>query len=205
MVSNPAAVLGVFLRWWPIALLLLGAGALYFTPDLSKSLIPETSTIDVNGNGASPANPPEPGSLLGGQMPTLSAPGNDGVAPVVTPVNGVDASALLTSAPAASSSVQPDGISGVTAQSTTSESNKADSVSVLTIRATAETWVEVVDATGRLRIQRVIKVGEVLDFLDASPYVVVIGRADSAQVSVRGRAFDTMAFSRNNVARFEVK
>ena len=203
--SNPVAGLGALVRWWPIALLLLGAGVLYFVPGLPKFLTPQTSAVDANEGGVPTAKNPEPGTVLSGQMPPMPTPSGDAILPAVPTVNGADASALPVPNTQASAGVQPDGTPGAAAQPATADSNKADAANVLTVRATAETWVEVVDATGRLRIQRVIKAGEVLDFSGATPYAVAIGRADSAQVSVRGQAFDVVAVSRNNVARFEVK
>ena len=203
--SNPVGDFGMLVRWWPIALLLLGAGVLYFVPNLPKLLTMQTPTVDVNLGSSSPAKNPESGTLLGGQTPPLPTPNGEVIVPTVPAVNGVDASTLPSSVAPVSAGVQPDVMPGAMAQSAVADGNKADAVNVLTLRATGETWVEVVDATGRLRIQRVIKAGEVLDFSGATPYAVAIGRADSAQVIVRGQAFDAVAVSRNNVARFEVK
>jgi len=53
--------------------------------------------------------------------------------------------------------------------------------------------------------KRLLKAGESVEFADATPYTVVLGRAEGAEVKVRGRAFDLTPFVRNSVARFEVK
>lgn len=76
---------------------------------------------------------------------------------------------------------------------------------LLSIAATGESWVEVVNGSGNVVTKRLMQSGDVVDFSAAPPYTVVLGKADAAQVTVRGRAFDTAPFARNNVARFEVK
>jgi cytoskeleton protein RodZ len=77
--------------------------------------------------------------------------------------------------------------------------------SLLSIAATGESWVEVVNGSGNVVAKRLMQSGDVVDFSAAPPYTVVLGKVDAAQVTVRGRAFDTAPFARNNVARFEVK
>jgi cytoskeleton protein RodZ len=77
--------------------------------------------------------------------------------------------------------------------------------SLLSIAATGESWVEVVNGSGNVVAQRLLQAGDVIDFSAAPPYTVVLGKADAAQVSVRGKPFDTAPFARSNVARFEVK
>jgi cytoskeleton protein RodZ len=76
---------------------------------------------------------------------------------------------------------------------------------LLSLEATGDSWVEVIDGAGKVQIQRVLKKGDVVSFSAAPPYSVVLGRTDSVNVSVRGQAFDTAPFARNSVARFQVK
>ncbi len=76
---------------------------------------------------------------------------------------------------------------------------------LLSLEATGDSWVEVIDGAGKVQIQRVLKKGDVIAFSATPPYSVVLGRTDSVKVSVRGRDFDTTPFARNSVARFEVK
>ena len=76
---------------------------------------------------------------------------------------------------------------------------------LLNIKATGDSWVEVVDGAGVSQVQRMLKTGDVLSFSVAPPYSVVLGRADAVVVSVRGQPFDVMPYARNSVARFQVK
>ena len=66
-------------------------------------------------------------------------------------------------------------------------------------------WVEVVDANGDIRLRRNVGAGEKVECGGVLPLVVVIGRADSVEVEVRGKPFNFAPFARDNVARFEVK
>jgi cytoskeleton protein RodZ len=88
---------------------------------------------------------------------------------------------------------------------TVSTSDILDANKVLAIRATGESWIQVLDGTGTVLVQRMLNAGDVVDFTAAPPYAVVVGRVDNAQVQVHGRIFDAKPFSRNGVARFEVK
>ncbi len=81
----------------------------------------------------------------------------------------------------------------------------ATSNSLLSITATADSWVEVVDGAGKTQVQRMLKSGDVLDFSATPPYSVVVGRADAVAVQVRGQVFDVTPYARNSVARFQVK
>lgn len=76
---------------------------------------------------------------------------------------------------------------------------------LLNIKATGDSWVEVVDGAGVSQVQRMLKTGDVLSFSVTPPYSVVLGRADAVEVSVRGQPFDVMPYARNSVARFQVK
>lgn len=66
-------------------------------------------------------------------------------------------------------------------------------------------WVQVVDAKGEVRLRRNIAAGERVECGGVLPLQVILGRADSVDVAVRGKSFDFSPFARDNVARFEVK
>lgn len=76
----------------------------------------------------------------------------------------------------------------------------------VTFSATAQpSWVKVTDAKGAVVLSRTISPGEQASASGALPLLVVVGRADATRVMVRGVAFDLSAFSKENIARFEVK
>ena len=76
---------------------------------------------------------------------------------------------------------------------------------LVVLKATAPSWVEIVDARGIVQVRKTLQVGELLGASGSLPLSVVLGRADAVQVQVRGQAFDVKALAKDNVARFEVK
>ena len=75
----------------------------------------------------------------------------------------------------------------------------------LQVRATAASWVEVVDARGQSLISRIVAAGETVDLDGTLPLKLRIGNAGGTQVTFRGQAVDLAAHTRENVARFELK
>jgi cytoskeleton protein RodZ len=77
--------------------------------------------------------------------------------------------------------------------------------SLVTFKATGETWVEVKNATGSTLFKKLLIAGETAGSSGALPLTVIVGRADATQVEVRGKPIDLIAIAKSNVARFEVK
>ena len=73
------------------------------------------------------------------------------------------------------------------------------------LKANSASWVEVVDGRGVVQVRKIMAEGEVLGASGESPLSVVIGRADAVAVEVRGKNFNLVNLTKNNVARFEVK
>lgn len=150
------------------------------------------------------------------------------IAPTTAPVSAAvpeQAVAAATTAVSAAPNTAPDTPAGalpgaLSVTSATSESTATTGAApaetaapvptptpgtLLSIAATGDSWVEVVNGSGRVVMQRMLKTGDVIEFSTAPPYAVVLGRADAARVTVRGQPFDVMPYARNSVARFEVK
>lgn len=173
--------------------LLLGALVIVFMPRVEEAAQSEAGSVVMPVETVEPVAAVEPEPA---QEPSPSA------ASAGTTVEGATAGA--TASPAAP--VSPAGAA------TTVETAPAAAVpsvpatgSLLTIAATGESWVEVTNGSGSVVIQRVLQAGDAVDFSSTPPYTVVLGRAEVAQVTVRGKPFDVSRFVRNNVARFEVK
>lgn len=183
-----------------VGALLLGALVVLYFPRGQTPAVP-----DLAGLQSLPTPPDaqsaEPAAMLP-VNPTASA-GDSAVATTVPPSLPVDAPAAQGNAPvalalpaasaapaaaAASAPVTTDGLGGP-----------------LTLRARAESWVQVRDGAGALALQRKLSAGETVDVSGPLPMAVVVGRADATDVFVRGKAFDLVPVSRENVARFEVK
>jgi cytoskeleton protein RodZ len=104
-------------------------------------------------------------------------------------------SIAMNQVPVVSTSVTPDAVVNGSGASTGPVVFKAHGVS----------WVEVVDASGVVQVRRNIAAGEVVGVTGAMPLSVVVGRADTTEVEVRGQPFDLERVAKDNVARFEVK
>lgn len=76
---------------------------------------------------------------------------------------------------------------------------------LLVIKARGPSWVEVVDANKVVQIRKTLGSGEVVAASGVTPLSVVVGRADSIEVHVRGKPFDLNGFAKDNVARFQVR
>jgi cytoskeleton protein RodZ len=74
-----------------------------------------------------------------------------------------------------------------------------------TITANDQSWVEITDAGGRTLISRVIQPGEAVHLEGALPMRLKIGNAKATQLVFRGQPIDLDGFTRENVARVELK
>lgn len=121
-------------------------------------------------------------------VPTPAPPPAVAAAPASRAVPAV-AAAATASAPAAASVPSAAAGAGVN----------------VSFRATAPSWVQVVDAAGVVALRRELAAGEAASAAGQPPLVVTVGNAGATAVQVRGRAFDLGSVARDNVARFEVK
>lgn len=180
--------------------LLLGALVIVFMPRAEEPVQVEAGNVvtplespvePVAATEPVPAQEPVPSG------PSPALPGADGAAPAAPAAPTVPVSTAPVALPAAATAA--------TAPSEPPAPVATAPGSLLTIAATGESWVEVVNGSGSVVIQRMLQAGDAVDFSSAPPYTVVLGRAEAAQVTVRGKPFDVTRHARNNVARFEVK
>lgn len=76
---------------------------------------------------------------------------------------------------------------------------------VLQLKASAQTWVEVIDGQSKVLVSRMLASGEVLPLDGSAPFKLKIGNAAGTEVTFRGQAVDLAASTRDNVARLELK
>ena len=118
------------------------------------------------------------------------------VATPIAPASAADSSPAALPAPAASEpalTTEPDVVTAVAASG------------VLQFRASAQTWVEVTDARGQSLISRVLLPGESVGLDGVMPMKVRIGNAAVTQVMFRGQPLELAAYTRDNVARLDLK
>ena len=154
-----------------------------------------------------------PGAFVVGSRPATGAAASAAAAAAakstsVAPPAASAAEALMALAEPAGSAAQAAGpataelpaspIANVTAMAPASGG-------VLQLRATAPSWVEVVDASGRTVVGRLVQPGEALSLNGAMPLKLRIGNATGTQVLFRGQPVPLAPYTRDNVARFELK
>ena len=76
---------------------------------------------------------------------------------------------------------------------------------LLQLRTTAQSWVEVLDARGQMLLSRVIQPGETIGLDGPLPFKVKIGNSSGTQLMFRGELVELTPFSRENVAKLELK
>jgi cytoskeleton protein RodZ len=177
-----------------MGLLVLAVGV-YFMPTAwveTAQVLPEQPVQSSLGKGGDVAGTP-----LGATESVPPQPSGSSSAPV-TAAEVVVPAAREASAPSASANGSP-------ASETATSAPRAGGGVKLTLVLKGQSWVEVVDASGKLRLQRIATAGESLQFEDASSYSVVLGNAAVVDVQINGQAKDMSEFARNNVARFQAR
>ena len=163
--------------WLPVLVLLAAAGLLLAPP----SWIP----------------------TLGGAEPPASAPGATLPAAAASqPAAAASAPAVGATAPAADMATP---VVPAAAPSMAPASAPAELASVLELRVSGESWVEILDASGAALLQRSLLPGEVVGLDGTPPFRVKIGNAAVTQLKYRGQPVELVAATRDNVARLDLK
>jgi len=76
---------------------------------------------------------------------------------------------------------------------------------MLQLRTSAPSWVEVTDARGQALVSRLLQPGEAVGLDGTPPLRVRIGNAAGTELVFRGQPTDLRAFTRDNVARLELR
>ena len=216
--SGPALMAGL--------LLVAGAAALVFLPAI-KDAVASVKARSLQGNGIFGAVTNSAASLFAGsaEAETAAAPVSADIDVPVASARATDSNSsatLVSSAvalplPPAVTPLTLQAVGGVARPAAEVSSPPATSLPVIAVdqsasdrlvtfsAATQSSWVKVTDAKGAVVLSRTIAPGEAVFAAGALPLSVVVGRADATRVQVRGQAFDLAAYSRENVARFEVK
>jgi cytoskeleton protein RodZ len=183
--------------------LLMAALVLIFLPDM-KQKTGDAANAALTGlkNSTSIGTDNNPTGTAMGAGSVLTNDG--GVRPAT--VDGTDAQNTAVLTPSAGLSMNPAQYTPTMVTTTLSGATATTAVDgIVVFRAKAESWVEVVDANGRVTLRRLLAAGEAVGANGAVPLRVTVGRADQTTVTVRGKPFDGESLVRDNVLRFEVK
>jgi cytoskeleton protein RodZ len=184
---------------WMAVLILVLAAAVYFWPVTPQTGVetnePSTLVVPDTTVAVVPSAEPDP------------APAPVAAADALPPSSDPDAAAPVVDVPVAAALADPAPVAiPVPVEVTPSADEVLPSGNdLLQIVGTGESWMEVTDAQGRVLLRRMLQEGEVHRFNTQPPYRVLLGKAQAAQVRVRGKDFDLEPHTRNSVARFEVQ
>ena len=199
-ISRPAVLAGL--------LLLLGALVLIFMPAVQQQ---ETLVQPVTEPFAAGSVSTYPPATMPAAPALTSLQAQDGVKPAATLDPDLAATkpalAPVLQVPLSSAPVLPLAGSNPNPAAALAVPSAAPSTAsgIIVFTAKGESWVEVTDAKGSVVLRRILAAGESAGASGVLPLAAVVGRVDATQVQVRGQAFDLMAVSKDNVARFEVK
>jgi len=116
------------------------------------------------------------------------------------------ASAAAASAPAkdASAAAMTDVVPPAEAASA-APSPVIAAAGVLKLQSSETSWIEVIDAHGKPLISRLVQPGESIGLDGVMPFKVKIGNANATDVVFRGQPLDLGPFTRDNMAKLELK
>jgi cytoskeleton protein RodZ len=122
-------------------------------------------------------------------------------APVLATAPAVPSNAGASAAPA---DVMPP-VAADTAEPVLPPSAPIAASGVLQLRPSAPSWVEVIDANGKLLISRLLQADESIGLDGAMPMKVKIGNASATEVVFRGQPLELGPFTHDNLAKLELK
>ena len=219
--DRPARADGAGLAWaskpmfWAGGLLLLAAvGVAMVPPDLAmrwaspvpadmpasaavaaKPIIRAASTVQPEAiSGAASLGTASATASASAAPLAPSAAVADRTAPTSAQVTALPASvALATSPPIAASMPSAAGPSASVGQG------------LLRLAASADSWIEVLDAQGQPVFSRILQRGEMASVNAPPPLRLRVGNAANTTLTFRGQPFDLAPYTRDNVARVELR
>lgn len=161
---------------WLTALLLIAAAVVYLVPADWLQFSKPVAVVPPVADAPSVAAAP-----MAELVPRAESPASSATA---------DAAAPLTAMP-------PGAESAATAM--------APVAGVVQLSVTAPSWIEITDAHGQTLLARVLQTGESVGLDGVMPLKAKIGNASGTQLMLRGQPLDLAPFTRDNVARLDLK
>ncbi|MCE9661211.1 MAG: helix-turn-helix domain-containing protein [Burkholderiales bacterium] len=153
-------------------------------PGMPPDFVGDAGTRAASGT-TSVASTAASSSTAAGSSPTAAVPAATEPASAGAPVAAVAAASPIPAASATAADALPAGM--------------------LQLRTTAPSWIEVTDGRGQPLVSRLLKPGEAVGVDGAPPLRVRIGNAAGTELVFRGQPTDLRAFTRDNVARLELR
>lgn len=204
-VSSPAV--------WLTLLILAAAAVVYFLPASLTGLPtarPRAASAAAQA-GVEPGMPPDAANEASVPAPS-AAPATVIAPPIVEPRDATSAPAVAGSAALAMTAISmmapasPLAPPAVPAASAAPASGVAAlPPGMLQLHTLSASWIEVSDGRGQPLVSRLMKAGESAGVDGVPPLRVRIGNAAGTQLVFRGQPTELKAFTRDNVARLELR
>lgn len=195
--------------FWAGGLLLLAAVAIALLPpdlfDGWPAAAPDGGPVLVSVPGLSTVS--APAASAGAADAAASHAAASAAAPPTTAAASSPVAIPLSAPPRGDTAAAVAGVAAVAAPAPTAAgpAPAVPSSGVLQLAARADSWIEVVDGRDQIVFSRVLSAGERLG-LDASPPLRLrIGNAAATAVTFRGQLQDLGPYTRDNVARLELR
>jgi cytoskeleton protein RodZ len=191
---------------WATLLLVAGAVVVYFLPpSLVGRMTGRARAAAAAASSAliEPGMPPgtvESTAAASSSVPAASAPNVAAPASAGAGSDATDGAPLPTGAGASGSAAStPLGTAVATLAA------DAAPAGMVRLRALSPSWVEVSDARGQPLVSRLLQAGESIGLDGVPPLRVRIGNAAGTELVFRDQPTDLRAFTRDNVARLELR
>jgi cytoskeleton protein RodZ len=160
------------------------------------------SSIQASISGPPPAEPAASAPMVASvEPPPIAAAPVDGA---LAPADVASEAMVNAAASAVVGQLAATAASGVPS-ATPAASATPMAVGPLQLKASAETWVEVIDGQSKVLVSRMLTSGEALVLDGVAPFNLKIGNAAGTEVAFRGQAVNLASSTRDNVARLELK
>lgn len=161
-------------------------------------------------NGLGQATGPVQGPVLPEALPDATRPARTGTDPGQPLSSDPQTTAAAPASPIAAAPPMDAPVAraaaDVAAAGSVGGGTRAPSAAMgLRLVATQASWVELRDATGQVRLSRVLGAGESVELPFSAPLALTVGNAAATAVWVNGRSIDLAGSTRENVARIELR
>jgi len=192
------------LKWLAPLALLLAAAFVYLLPDSFElsNWLPQGAPVSQSASAASAPEVTDPAFAPALAELTASAASASALA--------VDTATLASSAAASAPLAQgtaslPSSAASLPTPADLPAAAAPLDAGVVVLSVTTDSWVDVTDGEGVKRVSRIVRAGETLSMGGVAPWGLKIGNAGGVKVTLRGEPIELAAFTRNNVARLELK
>ena len=186
--------------YWLAGLFLIGAIAVFFLPPgwlggVAGGTRPASAPAPVGATKVEPVMPPDVVAEAARAASAATSAASSAVVEVQAPAEP----------PAAGDGASVADAAAATRAAASSSEDGAMPAGMVQLRTTAASWVEITDGRGQPLVSRLLKPGEAVGLDGVSPFRVRIGNAAGTELVYRGQPMDLKAFTRDNVARLELK